>query len=74
MVGIRNSPYLWLNLHKRGIEMNLQTVKGFELFNMDRPDPYNETMQFKTLSVAKSAQRHYGGTIRQCLIHQEKKG
>ena len=52
--------------------MNLQTVKGFELFNMDRPDPYNETMQFKTLSVAESAQRHYGGTIRQCLIHQEK--
>ena len=52
--------------------MNLQTVKGFELFNMDKPDPYNETMQFKTLSVAESAQRRYGGTIRQCLIHQEK--
>lgn len=54
--------------------MNLQTVEGFELFNMDRPDPYNEIMQFKTLSVAESAQRHYGGTIRQCLVHQEKKG
>ena len=52
--------------------MNLQTVKGFELFNMDRPDPYNEIMQFKTLSVAESAQRHYGGEIRQCLIHREK--
>ena len=52
--------------------MNLQTVEGYELFNMDRPDPYNEIMQFKTLSVAESAQRHYGGTIRQCLIHQEK--
>ena len=54
--------------------MNLQTVKSFELFNMDRPDPYNETMQFKTLSVAESAQRRYGGTIRYCLIYQEKKG
>lgn len=52
--------------------MNLQTVKGFELFNMDKPDPYNETMQFKTLSVAESAQRRYGGTIRQCLIYKEK--
>ena len=52
--------------------MNLQTVKGYELFNMDRPDPYNEIMQFKTLSVAESAQRRYGGTIRPCLIHQEK--
>ena len=52
--------------------MNLETVKGFELFNMDKPDPYNEIMQFKTLSIAESAQRHYGGTIRQCLIHQEK--
>ena len=54
--------------------MNLQTVKGFELFNMDKPDSYNETMQFKTLSVAESAQRRYGGKIRPCLIHQEKKG
>ena len=54
--------------------MNLQTVIYYELFNMDRPDPYNETLQFKTLSVAESAQRRYGGTIRQCLIHQEKKG
>ena len=52
--------------------MNLQTVEGFELLNMDRPDPYNEIMQFKTLSVAESAQRRYGGTIRQCRIHQEK--
>ena len=52
--------------------MNLQTIKGFELFNMDRPDPYNEIMQFKTLSVAESAQRRYGGTIRQCLIYKEK--
>lgn len=52
--------------------MNLQTVKSYELFNMDRPDPHNEILQFKTLSVAESAQRHYGGTIRQCLIHQEK--
>ena len=54
--------------------MNLETVKGFELFNMDKPDSYNETMQFKTLSAAESAQRHYGGTIRLCVIHQEKKG
>ena len=54
--------------------MNLQTVKGFELFNMDKPDPYNKIMQFKTLSSAKSAQRRYGGKIRKCLIHQEKKG
>ena len=54
--------------------MNLEIVKGFELFNMDKPDPFNEVMQFKTLSVAESAQRRYGGTIRQCLIHQEKKG
>ena len=52
--------------------MNLETVKGFELFNMDKPDLYNEILQFKTLSVAESAQRRYGGTIRQCLIHQEK--
>ena len=52
--------------------MNLQTVKGYELFNMDKPDPYNEIMQFKTLSVAESAQRRYGGKIRPCLIHQEK--
>ena len=54
--------------------MNLQTVKGYELFNMDKPDSYNKIMQFKTLSIAESAQHHYGGTIRQCLIHQEKKG
>lgn len=54
--------------------MNLKTVKGFELFNMDKPDPYNETMQFTTLSVAESVQRQCGGTIRQCLIHKEKKG
>ena len=54
--------------------MNLETVKGFELFNMDKPDPFNETMQFKTLSIAESAKRRYGGKIRQCLIHQEKKG
>ena len=52
--------------------MNLQTVEVFELFNMDRPDPYTVTMQFQTLSVAESAQRHYGGKIRQCLIYQEK--
>ena len=52
--------------------MNLQTVKGFELFNMDKLDPYNETMQFKTLSVAESAQRRYGGKIRKCLIYKEK--
>ena len=52
--------------------MNLQTVKGYELFNMDKPDPYNEIMQFKTLSIAESAQRRYGGTIRQCLIYKEK--
>ena len=52
--------------------MDLKTVRGFELFNMDKPDLYNETMQFKTLSIAESAQRRYGGTIRQCPIHQEK--
>ena len=54
--------------------MNLETVKGFELYNMDKPDPYNKIMQFKTLSAAESAQRHYGGKIRKCVIHQEKKG
>ena len=52
--------------------MNLETVKGFELFNMDKPDLYNEILQFKTLSIAESAQRYYGGTIRPCVIHQEK--
>lgn len=54
--------------------MKLETIKGYEVSGMDKPDPYNEVIQFRTLSVAESAQRHYGGTIRQCLIHQEKRG
>lgn len=51
--------------------MKLYTVKGFELYNMNRPDPYNETMQFRTRSVAESIQRVVGGQIRETVIHEK---
>lgn len=54
--------------------MFIGKVPAFELSKMDKPDPYNEIMQFTTLSVAESVQRQCGGTIRPCLIHREKKG
>ena len=49
--------------------MKLKTIKGFELYNMDKPDPYNEKMQFRSALAVVAAQKLYGGLIRPCPIH-----
>lgn len=49
--------------------MNIRRVVGFELYNMEKPDPYNETMTFKSRDVAERTQRLVGGEIRTVFIH-----
>lgn len=50
--------------------MKITKQKAFELFNMDKPDPYNETMTFRSKGIAETAKRHYGGEIRETFIHK----
>lgn len=49
--------------------MNLRTIPAFELYNMDKPDPFNESMVFRSYKGAELAQFHYGGEIRPLRIH-----
>ena len=49
--------------------MDMRKTPAFELYNMDRPDPFNETMTFRTLEKAQTAQRNYGGQIRDTFVH-----
>mgnify|MGYP006995064857 CR=1 FL=1 len=54
--------------------MKLKTIKGFELYNMDKPDPYNEKMQFRSALAVVAAQKLYGGLIRPCPVHVQDMG
>mgnify|MGYP006995078149 CR=1 FL=1 len=49
--------------------MNIRRVIGHQLYNMERPDPYNETMTFQTKEGAEKAQKRYGGEIRPEPVH-----
>lgn len=44
-------------------------VPAFEIYNMDKPDPYNETMTFQTRAIAERVQARVGGQIRPTFVH-----
>ena len=49
--------------------MNLRQIPAFELYNMDKPDAFNETMTFRTFDVADRVRKRLGGELRQTIIH-----
>lgn len=49
--------------------MRIRRVIGHQLYNMDKPDPYNETMTFRSVEGATKAQGNYGGQIRPVPVH-----
>ena len=51
--------------------MKITKQKAYELFNMDKPDPYNETMTFLSIAMAHKAQKLYGGNIKISFVYKE---
>lgn len=51
--------------------MNMRMVQAFELYNMEKPDAYNEKITFRTLGIAQRVQARCGGDIRQTVITEK---
>lgn len=68
-ISAANNALCRLIIKERFTDMRIRRVIGHQLYNMDKPDPYNETMTFRSVEGATKAQQNYGGQIRPVPVH-----